>query len=752
MRKIWFFMILGLWYSGMQKSLGQNIAVGQWKAHLSQNDPLDFAFAAEYVYGWTEDGFFRYHLVSKETQALSKIDGYSDVGVNYAAYHDSLKTFIIAYQNGNIDLQINQLDIINVRDILNATVNGSKEINSISLYNQYAFFSCGFGILAYDLSRRESSADYQSNLIRDVRASVVYKNHLYAATGVGLYRAPLPTVGVAISASTWTWVDSGDYKSMQLQDDLLYLVKDTSAFSFDGSSMTQLLSTSTIRKIKKYEGKVYLTADNGVYILNETGLPFVSIPGAKAVSRRDNVWYYASSGFGVIADYGGGNIDFLSPGGPYAPGIGKFVSVDNILYVGGGNMRPNGDVTFSFNGFYTYKEGEWRSSVRDNIPYLDSMFDIHATAIDPQSKDVWVAGLKQGIVRVRGNQVMEVHTPDNSPLKTGISQLITSMAVDDNRNLWVANFLSGSPLLVKSPGGVWDSFPGITPQGGRVLDLLIDKSGQKWMRFGGDQSVSSGILVYGDNRTPFNKADDPFPAGKVLSSAGGNGGLPSNQVNCMALDRNGQIWVGTDKGLTVFYSPSNILNSNASDARQIVVGSGNDVGYLLGDDVITAILVDGGNRKWIASGSGLWLVSPDGQEVLAHYNENNSPLFSNEIKELGMVEATGELFIATAKGLMSLGTASSQGSDIHGNVKVYPNPVRPNYEGEIAISGLPQDAYVKITDIAGNLIYETRANGGTANWNGRSFDGRKAASGVYLIFTSNEEGTDSFVSKLLIVN
>ncbi|MDX5321895.1 MAG: hypothetical protein LPK45_12190, partial [Bacteroidota bacterium] len=244
----------------------------------------------------------------------------------------------------------------------------------------------------------------------------------------------------------------------------------------------------------------------------------------------------------------------------------------------------------------------------------------------------------------------------------------------------------------------------------------------------------------------------PVPTGKILSNSGGNGKLPDNKVNCMALDRNGQIWVGTDKGLTVFYSPSNILSANPSDSRQIVVGSGDDVGYLLGEERITAILVDGGNRKWIASRSGLWLVSPDGQEILAHYNEENSPLFSNEIKELGIVESTGELFVATANGLMSLGTGSSTGDDRHGEVKVFPNPVRPGYEGQISISGLPTDAYVKITDIAGNLIYETRANGGTATWDGHSFDGRKASSGVYLIYSSNLDATDTLVSKLLIVN
>src|SRR5690606_30092856 len=148
-----------------------------------------------------------------------------------------------------------------------------------------------------------------------------------------------------------------------------------------------------------------------------------------------------------------------------------------------------------------------------------------------------------------------------------------------------------------------------------------------------------------------------------------------------------------------------------SDSRQIVVGSGDNVGYLLGSETIYSILVDGGNRKWIASRSGLWLVSPDGQEVLEYFNEDNSPLYTNEIQKLAIMEETGELFISTNKGIISYRTASSKAGDTHENVKVFPNPVRPGYDGPINISGLPEDAYVKITDIAGTLIYETRANG-----------------------------------------
>lgn len=730
----------------------QNIAQGQWKAHLSQNDPIDLFVAEPYVYAWTKNGFSRYNLLNKETQALSKIEKFTEVGLSYAAHYDSLKTTVIAYQNSNIDLMLPDGSIYNVPDLLNASVNGSKEISQISFYSRYAFFSAGFGILVYDLDKKESSADYKSDLIRNVRSTEVFQGFVYAATDHGVFRAPLPAAGININANEWALVDSGNYHSMVKNGGELFFWHDSLVRAYDGLQFEEVLSNKNFRNLKSHLAEVYMTTDSGVWLLHESPLGFVPMEGSKASLRHNGDWFYASFGYGMIQKFPNGNIEFLSPSGPYASGSGKMASYGNSIYIGGGTLQSNGGVTYSYNGFYTYTEGYWTSSVSAGIPYIDTMYDIHAVCIDPSNGDLWVAALEQGLARIRGNKVLEFYDETNSPLKLGITRNITGLVMDANRNLWVANFDATSPLLVKSPSGVWDSFPNINSAAVKVLDLLIDRSGQKWLRFTGGTTGNPGILVFNDKNTPFDKSDDPLPSGIILSSATGSGNLPDNKVNCMALDRNGQVWVGTDKGLTVFYTPSNITGTNPSDARQIVVGKGDNAGYLLGEETIYAIYVDGGNRKWIASRSGLWLVSPDGQEILAHYNEANSPLFSNEIKELGMVETTGELFIATSKGLMSLGTGSSVGGDTHGEVKVYPNPVRPDFEGDITVSGLPVDAFVKITDISGNLIYETRANGGTATWNGKSFDGRKASSGVYLIFTGNQDGSDTFVSKLLIVN
>jgi hypothetical protein len=168
---------------------------------------------------------------------------------------------------------------------------------------------------------------------------------------------------------------------------------------------------------------------------------------------------------------------------------------------------------------------------------------------------------------------------------------------------------------------------------------------------------------------------------------------------------------------------------------------------------VKAIAIDGDNRKWFGTErAGVFLLSEDGTKQIEHFTEENSPLFSNNITSLAYNGKTGEIFIGTAKGLISYKSTATEGGETNTEVYAYPNPVRPGYNGPIAIKGLVRDAIVKITDIYGNVVYETRAEGGQAIWNGANFDGRRANTGVYMVFISTDDGQDEMVTKILFVN
>jgi len=145
-------------------------------------------------------------------------------------------------------------------------------------------------------------------------------------------------------------------------------------------------------------------------------------------------------------------------------------------------------------------------------------------------------------------------------------------------------------------------------------------------------------------------------------------------------------------------------------------------------------------------------MSADGSKQILHFTAEDSPLLSNNISSITIDPATGEVFFGTDKGIVSYKGTATEGGETNSDVLVYPNPVKPGYDGLIAIKGLVTNASVKITDISGSLIYQTTAEGGQATWNGRNFDGRKAGTGVYMVFISNDDGSETFVSKILFLN
>ena len=260
------------------------------------------------------------------------------------------------------------------------------------------------------------------------------------------------------------------------------------------------------------------------------------------------------------------------------------------------------------------------------------------------------------------------------------------------------------------------------------------------------------MFGFNDNKTISNLSDDKY---KNLNSGEFTGGLPSNTVNAIAVDFDNEIWIGTDNGFAVLYNSENVFDAAAGsyNAQRIKLEYEGNVEYVLGNTNIVDIEVDGANRKWFATAnSGLILLSADGLEVISQFTTENSPLISNNIIDIKLDQTTGELYIVTDKGLISYRTDASYEDPAYSNVKVFPNPARPDFEGPITIQGIRYDSDIKITDVAGNLVYQTTSNGGTATWNGKTITGEKVTSGVYLIWTAPNEGKGRKVGKVLVIH
>lgn len=741
-----FFLLLGSIISVAQTL---PTGVGQWRVHFPYKDLYGLAETPSHIYTYASSGFFRYDKAANAVEVLSKVNGYSDFEVSCMQYSAVNNTLIIAYANTNMDM-IKGNRLINVQDILRSSITGLKKINHISYYNNYALLACSFGIHVYNLNKMESSATYLSTLFSDVKAAAVYDNYVYAATDNGIFRAALPPVGISINPASWQLFRPGKATLLHTFDNRLYAAIDSSLEYFDNTSWTFLENNRQYRSFDEAYGKLVITTDTAFRIIDNNGNSTINYENAARygiVDASNNIWF-ASIGYGLIKKRPDNGLEYFTPDGPYGLATGKMISKDGNMWIAGGAVVPGGGgETYTYNGYYRLEKEGWYSSIGKNA-LLDTLNDLYSVVIDPLSKDIWMAAYTKALFSLKNDNPAQVYTADNSPIQLGPAQYISALAFDKNNHLWVGNFNAATPLLVKTASNQWDSFP--LPGGAsKVNDIIVDRNNRKWILFAGSLGINPGIVVYDDRNTPLSKGDD---ISRVLGKGTGNGNLPENQVTCFAADKDGEIWVGTSLGLAIFFNPSNILSSNPSDAQQLVIKTGQDLGVLMGTEYITSIVVDGGNRKWIATRSGLWLVAADGNQILLHWDTDNSPLLSNNILEMSMNEMTGELFISTDKGLISYKTDATEGGDTHGDVLVYPNPVRPEYDGLISVRGLPENAFVKITDIAGNLVYETQANGGMVTWNGKNFSGRRASSGVYMVFSSNSDGTDTFVSKILFIS
>jgi hypothetical protein len=174
-------------------------------------------------------------------------------------------------------------------------------------------------------------------------------------------------------------------------------------------------------------------------------------------------------------------------------------------------------------------------------------------------------------------------------------------------------------------------------------------------------------------------------------------------------------------------------------------------GLLFGDEDVRTMAVDGANRKWIGSQNGVWLVSADGSKVIHRFSDRNSPLLNNMVHRIAVAPLTGEVFISTFDGICSFRGNATEAEASAGKVLVFPNPVPPGYSGMIAIRGLMRDGIVKITEPDGRLVYQTRALGGQAVWNGRNYRGERVSSGVYLVIAADDTGRERMVTKVFIV-
>ena len=753
------------------------VALGEWRSHLSYESMVALTESEDAVFYASTEAILKVYKEDQSLEHLNKTSGLSDMRINTIEYNRSENILVIAYTNGNIDLLYDNGYVENLSAIMtNNNIIGDKSIHHIYNSGKQIYFSCSFGLVVYDL---DIDAFSQTTFTpSDVNACTQYGDTLFMATSQGIYKGVMDGRNL-LNFGAWefqgsnTGLNMTSYASRNLigfNNKVYAAAADTLFQYYNGTwhhingyddETSQAISfwrpTGNGNFVPHYnmslnykQDQLIITSNTPTYYLIDTGNTIETKYYTRSwrvkdiVIDQENIHWAADEGF-MHRDF-----QYIQPNAPRSNTVADMhVDEDGTLWVA--SAPYNGiSAEFSSTGFFRYKDGDWKEySARTNA-ITDTFWDPIRIMSNPVNNKIYVGSFMSGLLEMDAEEnilTYDQYTP-GVPLEGANGDdartRIQGLAVDEDGNVWMTNSTTfDATLTVKRRNGEWIAFSGTYFQNKtQVEDLVIDRNGYKWVKH-----ITGQVTVF-DSGNLDNASDD-----RSIQLGDNNTVLPNNDIECLAADKNGTVWVGTSAGITIFNCSSNLFDDGCQGNRPtITVDDFN--GHLLEGETVVDIAVDGGNRKWVATNNGLFLLSADGYDQLAYFTKENSPLFDNEVNHLAIDGVTGTLYIATSSGIQSFRGEATTGQQRmkSSDIIVFPHPIEPTYDGPIAISNLVDDANVKITDISGRLVYETTALGGQAIWNGTDYTGRRAQSGVYLVFVVSEDGGQKGVGKILFLN
>lgn len=784
---------ISIFFISLQILIAQNdLAIGQWRAHLPYQSGQYVTQSETQIFYATEWSLLSLDKIDFEVEFISTVNGpgnsnkgLSNTGIRLIKYHLPTNTLIVVYENSVIDLIQNE-SVTTLNQIKNfSNINGAKFIyDVVPIDDTSVYLASSFGATKLDLVNQEfSSTTFTEDL--DIRAMAIFNGFLYAGTAEGIFKTPVENQ-IPEDFRTWTLLQEPDgfpliYSTsrMAVYNNFLVFNIDRDLYRLDQSGDLEFLHSESDHSLQ------YLTTEgpdliagyrcigcsNGKVLAFNSDFVFTEITacanqvlyGIQEPNANGRIFLADEfREFRFIDNPQSGNCTALTFSSPLNERLREIAVGNGQVWVMAGGVDQTFSNRFSISGFFKFEEGQWtnfnrnnaevlwgQNGVRDNI---DDLLDFITVAIHPSNGKVYLGSFYEGLVEFNGerfNLINETNSTLGSAIGDPLRVRVSGLAFDEDNNLWVANHAANNPLSVLTNDGAWQNF-NLSCRRTEIHQIAIDDKGNKWIV---DANSGAGLIV-------FNEGDLKDPNDDICRVVTQNNSeLSTNNTNCIAADKDGIIWVGSTEGITIFNCGEDAL-TDCSGSRPIFQREGEAFGeFLLSREEVQTIAIDGANRKWIGTKNGVFVFSPDGSEELFNFTTSNSPLFDNDILDIAINPDNGEVFIGTNKGLISYQGDAIEGGFINSaNIKVFPNPVEPMYDGPIAIKGLAQDANVKITTVTGKLVFETTALGGQAVWNARDYNGRRVNSGVYLIFSTQKINAfdtfrpDAAVAKVVVLN
>ena len=760
MKKVVFFIFLAF-----------NITMAQdftdsWEGLFSFTTIVDIDESSSAVYAASENAVFVYDLSSRTFTTLTTVNGLSGDEISQIHYSEDKALLVIGYENGLLQIVDQNGDVTDVVAIKDKQVipPDNKKINEFLESGDLIYIATDFGIAIYNLDRLEFDDTYfigNNGEQVPVASLEIFSGFLYAATldaSNNIRRAPI-TDPFLIDFMNWQQVNTDVWDEVIAFDTGLFAVTVGGALaSFNGTSFvnsgtqfqSRVLDASSTDAYLVFtlndEIRIYDTALNQFLALNN--INGESFDFTQAIIVGNDIFIGTQvNGMIRVNLSNQSDFEFIVADGPSRNAAFSIQTLPEELWVTYGSHNLFYTPDNAALGISHFVEEGWINYTNAEINGLRSVPTI---TINPENPtDLVIHSMNNGLLDFMDGAAGTQYGVNNSSLTSILPPSTFFVRIPDGEydsqgNLWVIQQQVDFALSRRSPSGNWTAF-----DVGSVYEEVSNGSSTTKMEITNDDkiifgSTDGGLIGYDPVLDQFSRLIDEVSEGNLIN----------NYVSAVRIDQRNQLWIGSNLGLRVLSNANSLFSDEIQDARSIVIEDTNGIPReLLQDEAVLDIEVDGNNNKWVATASsGAFLFSPTGRETLFQFTTDNSPLPTNSVNDIAIDEETGKVYFATDKGIVAFqGERSSKPQENLESVRVFPNPVRPGFDGNVTIDGLTERARVKITDIEGNLVYEAVSQGGSIPWDTRSFSGNKVASGVYMLFISTSDNIETTVSKVMIV-
>jgi len=725
--------------------------VTNWKNYTDMKRVSDVIFSDNIIWAATDGGAFNYSLQDNSFHVFSKANGLEGISLASTTL-DNLGNVWFGSTNGVIDVYNSDNESFSViLDIANSN-QVNKRINDLRTISDTIIVSSDFGVSLIDVN---SYLFYDTffkfgQFTTNTKVNYAFKYNLfYVCTdeGIAIQKPEATNLSAPESWNTYNSLDGlPSDKALKIVKylDLFVAATDNGLASFDGTLWLPFIpefNNKVVSDIISTGDSLIILSENTIYIYqNGNTVQLYSSPHILGrLSFNAQFGIASASNNGVLFLNSSNSPEFLIPNGPAANQFPSISVDDNGVFWSASGRDGTGV------GFYTFDKETWTNYNVGNTPQIPNN-DIY-TVFNSSDNTAYLGTWGFGFVRTDGN-LFETFNTANSGMQ-GIPEnpnflVITGFGIDSRNNVWVLNLRAADrrPLSMLTQDNLWYHFQ-IPSEQNRLLfthfNLDIDPYDTKW--YNSDDASRRGLFYFNEMKTYDDPTDDR--SGYITTVDG----LNSNDIRSIVVDRRGDVWIGTGLGVNVLSQTSTITSSPTNDPSLRLSSI-----FSLRQQSINDIAVDPLNQKWVATNEGLLFVNSDGSRLLATYNSENSPIFSNVITSIAIDENAGIVYVGTEKGLTSFQTPFTKPKEAFDELFIYPNPyVITDGSNLLTIDGLVRDAEIKILTIDGKLVAEFSSPGGrTAFWDGRDKNGNLVSSGIYLAVAIDSGGNNTITGKVAV--